>query len=99
MAFVKREDVDGGIVVKGCLNPVRLSGIVLKAVGLDVDEDAFERLAQTRQDDPTLEGFLVGSMEDVHRLCHIGRFVIWYKKGAIVPMGEEEAGALGPEEL
>jgi len=70
--------------VDGIRNPVKAAYFFLKETGCDIDEESFEDVAFWVGDIETNdEGFLVNDLEDIQRLCRIGKFQLWCINGKI----------------
>jgi hypothetical protein len=65
-------------------NPVIAALRFLQCGGVQIDEQSFERVAKLVGDSPDedlVEGFLISDLQDLDRLCKIGKFVVAFEEG------------------
>lgn len=60
--------------VQGDKNPVRVAKIALLQLGVPVDEESFDKVAEQVGDIQSDEGFFIRNVRDIDALCAIGDF-------------------------
>lgn len=63
--------------IKGIINPVIAVKLFLKSMKLNVDEPSFNSVATKINK----KGFIVESLDDIRKLCKIGKFKVIIIKG------------------
>ena len=72
------------IKVSGIKNPVHAALLYFRGIDVEVDEKSFIALEKIIGDIDLKKGFIVENFKDLNRLCKIGKFQIWFEKGAII---------------
>ncbi len=71
------------MMITASKNPVIVVRLCLRIMGVEVDEESFERAAAEVGDVDLVPGMLVQNIADMNRLCHAGNFSIVIDGGVV----------------